>query len=298
MSFTTNSDVLTREYFDSIMVTPRYILDEDRGLPDTTLELWGKTYRTPIMTAALSHLHGICENGMAEFAKGAKEMGAMHFVGMCEENELDEILRSGADTVKIIKPHMDDEIIFNKIKHAVEGGAVAVGMDIDHAISGNGGYDSVFGLPMRPKTVSQMAEFVKAASGVPFIVKGVLSASDAYKCVEAGASAVLVSHHHGMMASMTPPLYMLPEIKEVVNGKAKIIVDCGIESGMDVFKALALGADAVCVGRKLMEPLKDKAEGVRKAMESMNNELISVMARTGCNSLEDIDSSVLRFRNF
>lgn len=298
MSFTTNTDVLTREFFDSIMVTPRYIQDEVKGLPDTSLSLWGRTYETPIMTAALSHLHNICDNGMAEFAKGAKEMGAMHFVGMCEENELDEILRTGADTVKIVKPHENDEVIFNKIKHAVEGGAVAVGMDIDHAISGNGGYDNVFGLPMRPKTTSQIAEYVKAASGLPFIVKGVLSSSDAEKCVEAGASAILVSHHHGMMASMTPPLYMLSEIKEAVNGKAKIIVDCGIESGMDVFKALAMGADAVCVGRKLMDPLKDKAEGVRSVMEQMNNELITIMARTGFNSLEEINSSVLRFRSF
>ena len=58
-----------------------------------------------------------------------------------------------------------------------------------------------------------------------------------------------------------PPLMILPKIVEVIGGRIPIFVDCGVESGMDVFKALALGADAVCVGRALMDPLKEGAEG-------------------------------------
>ena len=73
----------------------------------------------------------------------------------------------------------------------------------------------------------------------------------------------------------------------------KIIVDCGFESGMDVFKALALGADCVCVGRNLMEPLKSGADGVTKRINEMNSELIKVMARTGFKSLDEINSSVI-----
>ena len=71
------------------------------------------------------------------------------------------------------------------------------------------------------------------------------------------------------------------------------MVDCGFESGMDVFKALALGADCVCVGRNLMEPLKEGAEGVTRRINEMNSELIKVMARTGFKTLADIDSSVI-----
>lgn len=214
---TSKTDEITREYFNSMLITPRYL---DSDLPDISIEMFGRTYKTPVMTAALSHLHNICENGMVEFAKGAKEAGAMHFVGMGEDAELEEIIATGADTVKIIKPHMDDNEVFRKIEHAVSHGAIAVGMDIDHAISWNGEYDNVFGLSMRPKTTEQLTEFVKAA-GVPFIVKGVLSAQDAEKCVEAGAAAVLVSHHHGIMDCMVPPLMVLPEIIEAVNGQGK-----------------------------------------------------------------------------
>lgn len=288
------TDEITREYFNSMLITPRYL---DSDLPDISIKMFDRSYKTPVMTAALSHLHNICENGMVEFAKGAKAAGAMHFVGMGEDDELEQIIASGADTVKIIKPHMNDDEVFRKIEHAVKNGAIAVGMDIDHAISHDGQYDCVFGLPMRPKSTAQLSEYVKAA-GVPFIVKGVLSSSDAEKSVEAGAAAILVSHHHGIMDCMVPPLMVLPEIVKAVDGKAKIIVDCGIENGMDVFKALALGADGVGIGRNLMEPLKAGGEGVAHRIDEINHELMTVMARTGAKTIADIDPSVIRYRSF
>lgn len=293
--YTAKTDELTREYFNSLMVTPRYL---DSDLPSLDTEIFGKTFKTPVMTAALSHLHKICDNGMCEFAKGAKMAGALHFVGMCEDEELGEIIDTGADTVKIVKPHRDEDVIFAKIQYAVDHKAFAVGMDIDHAISSSGGYDNVLGLPMAPKSTKQLESYVKAAGSLPFIVKGVLSASDAAKCVEAGAAAVLVSHHHGIMDSMTPPLLMLPEIVKAVEGKARVLVDCGFESGMDVFKALALGADGVCIGRNLMDPLKNKAEGVAARIDEINKELMTVMARTGFRNVNEIDSSVIRYRQF
>ena len=288
------SDDITREYFDSILISPRYL---DAELADTSITMFGRNYKTPIMTAALSHLNHICENAMVEFAKGALAVGAMHFYGMGEDAELEQVIASGADTVKIIKPHADDAEVFRRIEHAVKAGAIAVGMDIDHAISWNGDYDNVLNLPMHTKSTAQLSEYVKAA-GVPFIVKGVLSAQDAEKCVEAGAAAILVSHHHGIMNCMVPPLMVLPEIVKAVNGQAKIIVDCDVESGMDVFKALALGADGVGVGRALMGPLADGAKGVAEKMAQMNRELITVMSRTGAKTIAEIDPSVLRFRAF
>lgn len=291
---TSKTDEITRAYFNSMLITPRYL---DSDLPDIGINIFGKKFDTPVMTAALSHLHNICENGMTEFARGAKLSNALHFVGMGEDKELEDIIATGADTVKIVKPHADDNEVFRKIKHAVDNGAFAVGMDIDHAISSNGEYDNVFGLPMRPKTTEQLSEYIKAAN-VPFIVKGVLSTSDAEKSVKAGAAAILISHHHGIMDCMTPPLMVLPEIVKAVGGQTKIIVDCGIESGLDVFKALALGADGVCIGRNLMDPLKNKGEGVHSRIEEINRELKTVMARTGAKTVSEIDPSVIRFRTF
>ena len=287
-----DSNIITREYFDSMLIETRYI---DSDLPSTKMELWGEQFDTPLMTAALSHLHNICDNGMAEFGLGAKCAGAVHFVGMGEDDELEDIIATGAKTVKIIKPHEDNNVIFHKIEHAISNGAFAVGMDIDHAYGSNGTYDVVCGLPMKSKSFDEMKSFVEASS-VPFVVKGVLSVSDAIKCVDIGAKAIIVSHHHGIMPYSIPPLMILPEIVSAVGGKIKIFVDCGIESGVDAFKALALGADAVCVGRLLMDPLKEGHTGVCNKLKEMNGELASIMARTGAKSLSEIDGSVIHKR--
>ena len=293
MSNNCDSNIITREYLDSILVETRYI---DSTLPNMEKKLLGRTYSMPVATAALSHLHGVCGNGMVEYALGAKKADALCFIGMGEDSDMEAMGATGADIVRIIKPHEDNNIIFHKIENAIANHAVAVGMDIDHAYSGNGTYDNVYGLPMKSKSLAEMKEFV-AASSVPFVVKGVLSVSDAVKCVEAGAAGIVVSHHHGIMPSSVPPLMILPEIVKEVGNELDIFVDCGFESGMDVFKALALGADAVCIGRNLMEALKGGSDAVSDRLNQINNELKSIIARTGASSLEEIDSSVLRFRN-
>lgn len=295
MGYSKKSDEITREYFDSILISTRYL---DSDLPDLSTELFGERFETPVTTAALSHLHKVCEDGMVEFAKGAFNAGAMHFYGMGEDEELERVINTGAKTAKIIKPHADDKEVFRRIEHAKKAGAFAVGMDIDHAISWEGKYDCVLGLDMRPKTTEQIKEYVQAAGDTPFIVKGVLSACDAEKVVKAGAKGIVVSHHHGIMDYMTPPLMMLPEIKEAVGNQAKIFIDCGIESGADVFKCLALGADAVSVGRALMGPLEKGNTGVTDTIKRINSELTVIMARTGAKSIKEIDSSVLRYRSF
>lgn len=289
-----DSNQITRDYFDSLLLETRYW---DADLPDMKMELFGEVFQTPIMTAALSHLHGVCENGMVAFAQGAKDAGAVHWVGMCEEPELEDIIATGAKTVKIIKPHFDDAVVHTKIGHANAHNAFAVGMDIDHCFSGDGGYDVVCGLPMKAKTRQDLEGYVRS-SQAPFIVKGVLSVKDAALCAEAGVKGILVSHHHGIMPYSVPPLMVLPEIKKAVGNEMKIFVDCGIESGMDAFKALALGADAVCVGRDLMAALKNGAEGVTQRIRQLNGELMSIMARTGAKSLAEIDPSVIHHRHF
>lgn len=285
-----NSDRITREYFDSLLVEMRHI---DSQKPDTSFHLYGECFDTPIMTAALSHLNHLHDNGMAEMAKGAKMAGAVNFAGMGEKEELEDIVATGARTIKIIKPYADNNMIFDRIAHAKKCGAFAVGMDIDHAFNGQGNYDTVLGYEMRPKTMEEIKEFVQATS-LPFIVKGVLSEKDAYKCLQAGAKGIVVSHHHGIMEYAVPPLKILPSIVKVVGGEIPVFLDCGIISGMDAFKALALGADGVCAGRVLMEPLREKgAEGVKDTLCRLTDELKGVMARTGCYNLSHMDASVI-----
>lgn len=285
-----NADQITRNYMDSLFLEMRHI---DGRKPDTSFQLYGESFDMPVMTAALSHVDHLREHGMAQLAKGAVMAGAVNWAGMGSKEELEEITATGARTIKIIKPYKDNEIVFDRIAHAKKCGVLAVGMDVDHAFSGTGEYDNVLGYEMAPKSMEEIREFVAAAE-IPFVVKGVLSERDAYKCLEAGVQGIVVSHHHGIMEYAVPPLKILPDIVKVIGGQIPVFADCGIASGMDVFKALALGADAVSVGRILFAPLQSQgADGVRDKLLAMNGELKGVMAKTGCYDLEHMDASVI-----
>lgn len=294
MKYPSNPDTITRDYFDSLLLETRYI---DSVLPSTKMTLWGETFDTPVMTAALSHLHNTAQDGMSVYAEGAAKAGAVHWVGMGEDEELERVVATGARSIKIIKPHADNKEVFRKIEHAVAQGCFAVGMDTDHAFNSNGGYDDVFGLPMKPKSTAELKEFVQAA-GVPFIVKGVLSPKDAEKCAEAGCAGLVVSHHHGMVQYSVPPLMVMQDIISAAGPDVQVFIDCGIASGMDVYKCLALGAKAVSVGRHLMPLLKNGPEAVAQRIKEMTAELAGIMARTGVATLEDMDPTVIHRRNF
>ncbi|MCQ2182604.1 MAG: alpha-hydroxy-acid oxidizing protein [Bacteroidales bacterium] len=290
-----DSDRITREYFDSLLLETSYI---DSVIPSTECRLFGHKFDTPIMTAALSHLGNTAPGGMVTYAKAAAMCNAVHWVGMGDEKELEDILATGAKSIKIVKPYENNDDIFRKIEHAVRSGCIAVGMDTDHSFNSNGGFDYVLGYQMHAKTADEIARFVKAASGVPFIIKGVLSVKDAEKCLKAGVSAIVISHHHGMIQYAVPPLMVIGDILKAVGGKMKVFVDCGIISGMDAYKCMALGADAVSVGRHLMPLLKDGPEAVADRMRQMTSELAGVMARTGIPSLDKMDPGVIHRRYF
>lgn len=294
MEYSANSDKITRDYLDSLLLETRYL---DSDIPSTEFTLYGEKFSTPIMTAALSHLHNTAPNGMEIYAKAAKIANAVHWVGMGEDEELEKIIATGAKSIKIIKPHQSREEIFRKIEHATNAGCFAVGMDIDHSFSADGNYDNVLGLPMKSVSTEELTDYVKSTK-LPFIVKGVQSVKDAEKCLKAGCQGIVISHHHNMMAFSVPPLFILPEILDVVSNQMPIFVDCGIVSGMDVYKALALGATAVSVGRHLMPLLKKGEEETAARIIQMNDELKGVMARTGVKNLSSMDSSVIHKRNF
>ena len=289
MELTSNSDKITRDYFDSLLLETRYL---DSGIPSTKMELFGMTFDTPIMTAALSHLGNTVKNGMKIYAEAAAKCNAVHWVGMGPDEELEDIISTGAKTIKIIKPHEDNKEVFRKIEHAVTSGCFAVGMDIDHSFNSSGGYDNVLGLPMKAKSSAELADFVQAA-GIPFIVKGVLSPHDAEKCLKAGCGGLVISHHHNMMPYSVAPLMVIQDILDAVQNEIPVFVDCGIESGMDAYKCLALGATAVSVGRHLMPLLKKGADAVANRIKEMNGELAGIMARTGVLSLDKMDKTVI-----
>ena len=284
------SSKFTRDYFDSILVEMRHI---DADIPSTELKLYGETFSTPIMLAALSHLDNWIPNGMVEAARGIKNAGAVMWCGMGKEEELTTICATGAKTIKIIKPHAENSDVYKEIEHAEKCGCIALGMDVDHGMNRRGQYDTVDGQKMRPKSFKEIAEFVKSTK-LPFIIKGVLSEQDTRKCLDAGIQGIVVSHHHGHIDYSLPPLRVLPSIVKIVKKQIPIFVDCSIDRGMDAFKALALGATAVSIGRITRDALvSGGAEGLTKLIKEMTEELAGAMGATCSPSIDKIDPSVL-----
>ena len=289
-----DANVINRRYLDSLLVEMRVI---DSVKPCLTTRIFGREFSSPIMMPAFSHLNKVGKNGrkpMEEYALAAKQLRLLNWVGMEPDEEYAGIAAVDAPTVRIIKPFADHDIILEQIDFAVKHGAIAVGVDIDHIANKDGGYDVVDGHPLGPVMLADLKDYVKAAR-VPFVAKGVLSVNDALKARDAGCRAVLVSHHHGRIPFGIPPTAVLPRIKDALQGSGMMIFcDCGIDTGYDAYKALALGADAVAVGRGILAPLlKEGTEGVEKKIRQMNEQLSELMLYTGIKDTDSFDSSII-----
>lgn len=297
MEYSRESDanIITQKYMDSILIEEKII---DSVLASTEIEFLGSTFSSPVMMPAFSHLknyNGRELTGLEEYSIAAKNANVLNFCGMMENDMFAKIAATGAKTIRIVKPYDDNGKVRDQMQFAESAGAFGIGMDIDH-IFGETGLDICVGETMAIQTKDMLRSYVESTK-LPFVVKGVLSARDALVCAEIGAKAIIVSHHHGRMPYAVPPMMVLPEIKEALEGKdVKIIVDCGIASGADVYKAIALGADAAAVGRSMLPYLeKDGAPGVESYLEKVKNELRYIMSNTGFAKISDIDDSSLWF---
>jgi isopentenyl diphosphate isomerase/L-lactate dehydrogenase-like FMN-dependent dehydrogenase len=135
-------------------------------------------------------------------------------------------------------------------------------------------------------------ERIREATSMKIVVKGIVTREDAASAVDAGADAVYVSNHGGRAeASGRGALESLPEVVEAVNRRVPVMVDSGFRRGTDIFKALALGADAVCIGRTYIWGLAAFGQaGVEKVLEMLTAELRMVMRQVGATSIEEISA--------
>lgn len=286
-----NSNVITRQYLDSLLIETRYMNSTN---PDLTMNLYGRSFKSPIMTAALSHLDPIMFEGATKaYAEGAAKADAILWLGMADEKEVEMCAATGAPMIEIIKPYSDRKLIFEKIRHAESLGLLAVGIDIDHPFAEDGSPDIVDGYEMTALTTEELKE-ICSSTKLPVIAKGVLSLYDAREVMKAGVSGMVLSHHNNRIEYAVPPLALLPAIREEAGKDVPIFVDGEIRTGMDAFKALALGATAVCIGRPLMTAIKqDGAEGVAEYIRKANGELAKAMAYTGCTDTGRMDPAVV-----
>lgn len=269
---------------------------------DTSLSLFGKEFRYPFFAGPVGavNLHyGDCLNDVSYndiLVSACAEFGIAAFTGDgVDSNVMLAATKAikNADGVGIptVKP-WNIELIREKLELVKESGAFAVAMDIDAA-----GLPFLKNLnpPAGSKSVEELREIVDAA-GLPFIVKGIMTVKGALKAKEAGASAIVVSNHGGRVLDQCPATAeVLEEIADAVDGSMKILVDGGIRSGTDVFKALAIGADAVIIARPFVTAVYGGGrEGVESYIQKISGELADTMAMCGVASLEEISRDCVR----
>lgn len=226
----------------------------------------------------------------------SKQFGILGFVG---DGAPSELYKAGIESLKlssgyggiIFKPRADQEEIIKRIKAANEVGAKFIGIDIDAISFPTMG---IYEQKVEPKSLEQLKELVQY-SEAPFILKGIMNVEDAEKAVEAGASGIIVSNHGGRITENHPSsISVLKEISDAVKDKIKIIFDGGVRTGEDIFKALALGADLIMVGRPFSTAvLGGGKEGVELVVEKFKEELRKIMLLTGTETLNTINEKII-----
>lgn len=279
------------QYFERFGFKFRLI---DSRPASTELTLFGRTFKTPILGGAVSGMADMTEKPLVKIAQGLKDSGSMMWLGIASPNHVREVLETGVPTVRIVKPFRDMEAMIRELKEAEEGGAIAVGTDIDFFYGGKRGEKIFAADAMSPKTLTELRRLASATK-LPFILKGVLSAQDAQKALDIGAGGIVVSNHSGVVIDYAAhPLEVLQEVRDAVGGRMPVLVDSGFRRGADVMKALSLGADAVLVGWLLVMGLAaDGSQGVTGMIDIVTGELQRIMSVTGCGSLADIDEKIL-----
>ena len=273
------------------------MIDSHEASTDTVL--FNRKFETPILSAALSGLTDITKKPLREIAMGVGKSGSMMWVGIASPDQVRDVLETKVPTVRIVKPFQDLEMMKKELSEAERGGAIAVGTDIDFFYGGKRGDRTFAPKAMGPRSVTELRELANV-TGLPFILKGVLSRQDAEKAMEIGAGGIVVSNHGGVIIDHAAhPLEVLPEIKEVICNQIPIFADSGFRRGSDVIKALALGADAVLIGWPLALALAANGrEGVAEMIAILTAELRRIMSVTGCRNLLEIDDEILVRRDF
>ena len=270
--------------------------------PDTHLDLFGRRFDLPVFAAPIGAMklhYGDLDDDAAYndiLVPACRRAGIAAFTGdgvdpAVMASALRAIGSEGGCGVPTVKP-WNMELIREKMASAQAAAPFAIAMDIDAA-----------GLPFLKncdppagsKTVEELQRISQWAER-PFLLKGIMTVRGAEKALSAGAAGIVVSNHGGRVLDQCPATAeVLPEIVEAVGGKLKIFVDGGIRTGMDIFKALALGADAVLIGRPFVTAVYGGgAEGVLAYVETLRAGLTDTMTMCGVHSLADITPDMVR----
>ena len=308
-----------REAFEAILVRNRIF--RDVSVRDQATTVLGKPISLPVMAAPTGGQSRGHPDGELAVARATNAAGTGMALAMGGDYTYAEIAEASSGPLWCQLYHRDDEVTEYVLGSAAEAGFDAVcvtaarqGRHMMNSAASQIGADPRFiglaNLRDNPRLLQKLRavdyarypnltwsrlEWLKGITGLPLVVKEVLTPDDARRCVDHGADAIVVSNHGARSMDTTQAtIEALPPIVEAVGDQIEVYLDSGVRRGTDVFKALALGARAVLVGRPLFWGLAiDGEAGVRHMFEILRTEIDAVMAFAGCNSLAEIDRSLV-----
>jgi isopentenyl diphosphate isomerase/L-lactate dehydrogenase-like FMN-dependent dehydrogenase len=295
--------------FDRWAFRPRVLTDVSQIDPATSL--LGHRLRIPVILAPLGSLQSMHPDAAIVPARAAAEFGTLFTLSCLTDPDM-EAVAAAADGPRLFQLYIRGEIpwlrdVIDRVKAAGYHGLV---VSVDSALITRrdrallSGFETPFtrfrfGADVRYQataTWSTLDRIREMAAPLPLIIKGIATAEDATLALEHGVDAVWVSNHggrqldHGLGALDT-----LPEVVEAVAGRVPVILDGGVSRGSDVVKALALGADAVAIGKLQGWGIAaGGAEALVRVLEILESELVSAMGLLGVSRVQDLTPAHLR----
>jgi glycolate oxidase len=285
--------------FDSLALRPRICVDVAEI--DASTRFLGHRLRIPVMMAPIGSLQMITPGGGVAVADAAARFGTMPFISSVTQPGLEEIAAS-TDSPKILQLYIrgDDDWLEDILLRVKQAGYTSLCLTVDTAAYGRRERQSLnrWAPPTRQAAESgdqarltwEMAARIKETVGLPVMLKGVATAEDARIAVDHGFEVIYVSNHGGrQLDHCLGSIQMLPEIVEAVGGRAAVVLDGGVMRGTDVLKALALGCDAVTIGKLQGWGLAaGGADGLVRVLEILEEELLTAMALLGVTRLDEL----------
>lgn len=286
--------------FDRIAFRPRILVDVSQIDPSTTF--LGQQLRIPAILAPIGSLQVFHPEAAVASTRAATEFGIMHAISSVTEPALEETA-AATPTPKIFQLYVHGdtkwtEEILGRVKQAGYA-ALALTVDVAHYSRRERPMLTRYQPPTRRVTTDpryrasltwETMDMIKEMAGLPFMVKGIQTAEDAAIAVQHGVDVMWVSNHGGRQIDHgLGSMDILPEIVQAVQGKARIIVDGGVQRGTDILKAVALGADVVALGRLQGWGLAAGGkDGVVRMLEILEDELICAMGLIGVTSISQM----------
>ena len=298
--------------WQSVSLRPRVLVDVSRASAATTL--LGHPLPAPLVLSPTA-LHCLAHpEGEVATAVGAARVGLPFTVATRASRSLADVAAAAGPWWLQVYVLRDRGLTQDLLARAVAGGAQALVLTGDTPLLGRRAGDRAsLGLPpeavranvpaettdeslrqatdLTPDVIGWLAEL----SGLPVLVKGVLRGDDARRCLDAGAAGVVVSHHGGrQLAAAVSPARVLAEVVQSVAGRGVVLADGGIRTGEDVLRALALGADAACLGRPVLWALAaGGADGVADLLGTLVEEIRLALALAGTPTVADVGPDLL-----